>query len=388
MSETLNKKKKYTKWDINTVRQKFLDRGYELLSTKYKDNKTSLDYRCPEGHLGKITFKSFSRGSGCRKCSDIKVGDRLRKSFEDVKQAFTDRGYTLLSTEYINTDTPLEYRCPKGHFGKIRFNSFSSGQGCRKCYDIKIGDRSRKSFDDVKQSFTNRGYTLLSTKYKNCMTPLDYRCPSGHLGKITFNSFSRCQGCAKCACIKKADRLRKSFDDVKQAFTKRGYTFLSTKYINNKTPLEYSCQEGHLGKIRLDGFLRGKGCAKCSQSRSEKLTREIFEKIMLTKFPTIRPDFLKNPKTECNLELDGYNENLKLAFEYNGEQHYKFKKHFHRTEEDFKIQREHDEFKYKKCVELGITLISIPYTFDCYYPEKLENFIKDELIKHEFIFFL
>lgn len=244
------------------------------------------------------------------------------------------------------------------------------------------------TIEEVRQIFTERGYELLSTKYKDNKTYLDYRCPEGHLGKITFNCFSSGKGCRKCSFIKQADRLRKPFDEVKKAFTDRGYELLSTEYINCDTHLEYRCPKGHLGKITLHDFSSGKGCAKCSQSRSEKLTREIFERIMSVEFPTIRPDFLKNPKTGYNLELDGYNENLKLAFEYNGEQHYKFKKYFHDTEDAFKIQREHDEFKYKKCVELGITIISIPYTFNCYDPKKLENFIKDELIKHEFIFFL
>ena len=107
------------------------------------------------------------------------------------------------------------------------------------------------------------------------------------------------------------------------------------------------------------------------------------------KFPSVRPDFLKNPETDCNLELDGYNENLKLSFEYNGIQHYKFHKRFHKNDEEaFKKQRERDEFKYKRCIEMGITLISVPYTFNCYNPGELEIFIKDQLFQNEFIFFL
>ena len=321
MNKTLNKKRTNQKYTIEEVRDIFTDRGYTLLSTEYKSNRIPLDYKCPEGHVGKLILTNFLSGHRCRKCAYIKNGDIFRKPFEEVKQAFTDSGYTLLSTEYKSIKIPLDYRCPEGHLGKIRLDDFSSGHGCRKCADIKNGDRCRKPFEEVKQAFTERGYELLSTEYINCDTHLEYSCPKRHLGKITFSHFSS-----------------------------------------------------------------GVGCAKCSQSRSEKLTRDIFEKIMSVEFQTVRPDFLKNPKTGRNLELDGYNENLKLAFEYNGEQHYKFLKYFHDTEEDFKIQREHDEFKYKKCLELGITLISIPYTFDCYNPEKLEIFIKDELIKHKFIF--
>ena len=388
MNKTLNKKRKYTKYTIEEVRDIFTDRDYELLSTEYKSNKIHLDYKCPLGHVGKITLHDFLRGRGCRKCGYIKNGDRRRKTFEEVKQAFNNKGYELLSTKYIKANSHLNYKCPLGHLGKITFGSFNWGQGCRKCGYIKNGNRLRKSFDEVKQSFFEKGYTLLSTEYKSNKIHLDYKCPLGHVGKITLHDFLNGHGCRKCADIKQGDRRRKTFDEVKQSFFERGYELLSTEYKDSITPVEYKCPEGHVGKIRLSDFLRGHGCANCSKSRSEKLTREIFERIMSVEFPTVRPDFLKNPKTGYNLELDGYNENLKLAFEYNGIQHYKFEKYFHDTEEDFKIQREHDEFKYKKCVELGITLISIPYTFNCYDPEKLEIFIKDELIKQKQIFFL
>ena len=388
MNKTLNKKRTNQKYTIEEVKQSFFEKGYTLLSSQYINSKAHLEYKCPSGHMGKIRFGDFVRGQGCKKCFDIKNCDRRKKPFEEVKQAFTERGYELLSSEYKSNKTHLEYKCHEGHLAKITFNCFSKGKGCRKCADIKHGNRCRKPFEEVKQVFTDRGYELLSTVYINTDTHLKYRCPKRHLGKITFHSFSSGQGCAKCADIKNGDRCRKTFDDVKQVFTDRGYTLLSTVYKDNKIPLDYRCPEGHLGKIRFNSFSRGHGCAKCSQSRSEKLTREIFERIMSVEFPTVRPDFLKNHKTDRNLELDGYNENLKLAFEYNGKQHYKFLKYFHERKEDFKIQREHDEFKYKKCLELGITLISIPYTFDCYNPEKLEIFIKDEMIKHKFIFFL
>ena len=43
--------------------------------------------------------------------------------------------------------------------------------------------------------------------------------------------------------------------------------------------------------------------------------REILESIYSVPFKPCRPNFLKNPKTGRNLELDGYNEELKIAFE-------------------------------------------------------------------------
>jgi hypothetical protein len=245
--------------------------------------------------------------------------------------------------------------------------------------------RKPLSYKFVKENFEKRGDILLSEKYKDTDSKLDYICGKcDEKCSIIFNSYRRGRGCASCGGTKKH-----TLEFVKKCFQKRGDTLLSEKYKDSKTHLEYKCGKcDEKCSIRFDNYQTGRGCPHCCKSRSEKLTRKIFERIMGCKFPNVRPDFLKNPESGCNLELDGYNETLKLAFEYNGIQHYKFHKRFHKTEDNFKKQREHDEFKYKRCIEMGITLISVPYKFNCYNPEELEIFIKDQLFQNEFIFFL
>ncbi len=99
-------------------------------------------------------------------------------------------------------------------------------------------------------------------------------------------------------------------------------------------------------------------------STKEEHCRKIFEAIYGKSFVTCRPDFLYNPETGQNLELDGYNEELAIAFEYNGKQHYEYPNAFHKSEEEFKNQVRRDIFKKKICKDLGITLISIPYHID------------------------
>jgi hypothetical protein len=44
---------------INTVSQIFHERGYVLLSQEYKNCKIKLEYQCPRGHLGKISYQDF-----------------------------------------------------------------------------------------------------------------------------------------------------------------------------------------------------------------------------------------------------------------------------------------------------------------------------------------
>lgn len=92
----------------------------------------------------------------------------------------------------------------------------------------------------------------------------------------------------------------------------------------------------------------------------ERTTRRIMERLFNKPFPRVRPDFLKNPETGRNLELDGYNEELKIAFEYNGMQHYHFPNGFNKTLEEFQQQLRRDRYKRETCDRLGIYLITVP----------------------------
>lgn len=110
--------------------------------------------------------------------------------------------------------------------------------------------------------------------------------------------------------------------------------------------------------------------------KTENKCRNIIEKIYNAPFPSVRPDFLKSPITGHNLELDCYNEELKIAIEYNGKQHYSYTPFFHKTKRDFYAQVHRDNWKREKCQENGIVLIEIPYHVE---EENLETYIKDQL---------
>lgn len=55
------------KFSQEYVRSFFESEGYSLLD-EYKDCKTKLEYICPKGHSGKMTFDNFSRGERCKAC--------------------------------------------------------------------------------------------------------------------------------------------------------------------------------------------------------------------------------------------------------------------------------------------------------------------------------
>jgi hypothetical protein len=61
------------------------------------------------------------------------------------------------------------------------------------------------------------------------------------------------------------------------------------------------------------------------------------------------------------LELDGYCAKLRLAFEYQGRQHYERVEHFQRDEEAFEAQLERDRLTEERCQDEFITLLQIPH---------------------------
>jgi hypothetical protein len=118
-----------------------------------------------------------------------------------------------------------------------------------------------------------------------------------------------------------------------------------------------------------------------TESKGEIECKRVLEDIFKVPFNKARPKFLSNPVTggNYNLELDCFNEELRLAVEYNGCQHYKYTPFFHRNEDAFMNQKYRDEMKRTKCKENNVILIEVPYTVKI---EDIKRYIMNELKKY------
>lgn len=239
-------------------------------------------------------------------------------------------------------------------------------------------DRMKKTLDVVLRHCEERNLKMLDEKLPDSKIKLNIECPTHGVFKINKHHLLSGIGCSSCS-----NNKRNTQESVEKYVVSRGYILRST-YKNNKTKISLECKKHGVFKVRYDNFKNlNHQCMQCSketrESKGERECREIIENLTGKKFPTKRPKFLTNPETGYSLELDGYCKEINLAFEYDGEQHFK-PIEWMGGEEKFKQTQKLDKLKNDLCKSSKITLIRIPFTI-----KNIENYIKRKLVENEII---
>lgn len=155
--------------------------------------------------------------------------------------------------------------------------------------------------------------------------------------------------------------------------------------VPSKVKFRWKCKKRHDWWAIYNDIQQGKGCPECAEGRYEEIYRWYFEKIFKKKFNKIKLSKLI-PYYNGQMHLDGFTivriaENqIKLAFEFNGIQHDEFSNFFHKTYQDFLEQQRYDNEKKELCEDSGIILIVFPQKIDMKmnHPVIIQGFILDE----------
>jgi hypothetical protein len=298
-------------------------------------------------------------------------------TLEECQELAISRDGKCLSTEYINAHISMEWKC-KEESHPPWSATFSSVKYANSWCPTCAG-KAKLTLEECQDLAISKGGKCLSTKYVGALISMEWKCKeeSHPSWSATFSSIKRDKWCPHCAGNNKL-----TLEECQELAISKGGKCLSTEYKNNETYMEWKCKEDHTWFAVFNSVKqRCSWCPYCSKSRSEKICREILKEYTGLSFASIRPNWLKNSASGYNLELDGFCEDLNFGFEYQGIQHDEYIPFFHRNEGDFERQQERDKLKLELCKKHNIDVLIIPPTLSYRNENELRIFIKEELIK-------
>lgn len=251
-----------------------------------------------------------------------------------VKNFCNKKGGKCLSNEYINSYTKLSFECKRGHKWKARFDTLLYYDcWCRKCQLIELHDKMYKTICKFVKS--KNGTVLISRKdYINSNMLIPVRCKNGHTWNMNYgNSVILGRWCPICnggvlLNEHQKDKLRKEI--ISKLFSLK-YSLKSplSSIKSCESKFNVSCDKNHIFTTSLSRLRSSRRCPFCEDSVGERYFRLSMQKLFASDFNTVRPKWLKINQGRC--EIDGFNENLGLGFEYQGEQHFSKVDLFHRN---------------------------------------------------------
>lgn len=271
---------------------------YDYSMVNYKNSQTEIDILCTIHGLFQQRPDFHLRGSGCPKCSIIKVHELQKKSTEEtIKGFFKIHGnrYDYSKVNVVDSKTPVIVICKlHGEF---------------------------------------------------------YPNPNGHL---------RGTGCPKCSILEQVEKQRKTLEEfINESKKIHGnvYDYSKVDYLDSSSNITIVCIKHGEFYPTPNNHLRGSGCPTCKSSKGEVEITNFFinKKIKFIAQHKFHDLFYKG-KLRCDFYLIDYN----LVIEYNGEQHY-FPNSFFGGEEGFNKTKMRDEIKKQYCLDKGIAYEIIKY---------------------------
>lgn len=196
-SKKISKAKKYS---YEYVYNEFKKRGCTLISNQYKGSQEKLEYICECGNPSIVTFNHFINSAvRCCECAKRRQREKMGHSYEFIREQFESEGCILISTEYINSGTLLDYVCSCGNASQITYDNFRSGHRCKGC-----SGRTYWEYESVKKYFSDNGCKLLSNEYLNANEKLDYICECNNKSSIKFSMFLYGHRCRLCGIKKQS----------------------------------------------------------------------------------------------------------------------------------------------------------------------------------------
>jgi len=298
-----------------------------------------------------------------------------------------DNKYEYDESTYIKTSVRMRIICKiHGEFC-ISPETHKLGKGCPTCKNIKMSKLKTLPFEqqliDFNKTHKDR-YQYDELTYVNNSTKMRMICKEHGEFWQSPNNHKNGRNCPKCSLQTGTDKTRFSFNRQVEDFNKIHnyfYKYIENSYVDNSTKMIIVCPIHGEFLQKPSKHKQGHGCPKCNNSNGEI---KIFDYLRINNMIYEAQKRFVNCIYKKPLPFDFYLPELNICVEFDGEQHFKFVKRWHKTQEGFKIQQLKDKIKNDYCEKNNIKLIRIPYTeFD-----NIEELLDNELNIKTKIFYI
>lgn len=350
--------KKKTQEEFENEIYQLVGNEYTILG-EYKNTNTKIlirhNFDTCENHMFEMRPADFlNNNQRCPRCNGNK--DKNDELFKKEVFDKTNGEYLTLSP-YVKSSIKVKFKhiCDKcnNHEFEMTPNNFSRGQRCPKCFGTH-----KKTTEEFKEEVFKKYKSeyIVIGDYKNALTKIEIKhnlC--GNSWSIKPTNLLSGFGCPVCyGNIKKTNE-----EYVEELFEVNPNIEALDEYHTNTDKLRFRCKlDNHIWITTADSVLRGHGCPVCNESKGEKKIRKYLLENKI-KFEWQKSyDDLKGTKNGL-LSYDFYLPKHNLLIEYQGEFHYGVAKK--QTQEEFKIQQEHDKRKRDYAKDNNINLLEISY---------------------------
>jgi hypothetical protein len=176
--------------------------------------------------------------------------------------------------QWIGNDIPQStkqrtyWRCEHGHEWETSYQSIcNSLNGCRKCYDVRVGNRCRDTAEDYhaiadQHGIEWRGNVVPKTNHIKTL----WKCSEGHEWEASKLSLQHAEksGCPECAKLSRNDDRRLTPSDYHELAVMRGYKWVGEEMPrSNQVKTLWQCPIGHIWAAHYGNISTGRSCPTC-----------------------------------------------------------------------------------------------------------------------------
>ncbi len=163
---------------LNDICKLAYDNGGRCLAVEYVHCDEKLEWECQKKHKFSMTTSKVKLGYWCQVCNDK---GKSSKQLDKLQAIANDKGGVCLSTEYINGDTPMEWRCKQDHTWKTTSKNIMRNLWCSTCAKSgSVNTKCHNFYIKMQNIAKEKGGRCTSDKYINSTTKLDWICEKGH----------------------------------------------------------------------------------------------------------------------------------------------------------------------------------------------------------------